>query len=384
MRIVHLIDGMPPAAAGGAGRIALELARACVLRGHTAVMVTAARPGDMPASVDGIPCIVVEQASSRFAHYTSVFGVRRAKRIAALILAQKPDVVHAHVVAWHLGYAWMPIVARAGVPVVWTAHDAMSVAYGKIRADEAHPVLRDIRRVGIAWNPLRNVCIRRALRTCAMRIAVSDALGAYLRSRGIPIDRVLHNGIDAAFWMPGVRAEARRALGIPEHACVFLLAGRLGYDKGVAAALAALPTDAVLLLAGEAYGQGKDDVRVRALGPLGPEAMRQAYAACDAALVPSVYLDPFPTVCLEAMACGRPVIATSHGGAQEAVRHGEDGWIVDPLDLDALRERLAWCASHPDELARCGASGRARACMSFPLDAFAAAMLEIYASLARG
>ena len=347
-------------------------------------MVTAASPGKLPSSVDGVPCCAVEPVAPLAAHYRSVMDPWRAAAVARLVLSQRPDVVHAHTVAWHIGYGWMPIVARAGVPIVFTAHDAMTVAYGKVSAHEAHPVWRDMRRVRIAWNPLRNALVRHALRSCTLRIAVSDALAQYLRGRGIPMDRTIHNGIDTSFWKPMPGKAARDAIGLPHHARVFLLAGRLGHDKGVAATLAVLPPDALLLLAGEAYGQGAGDARVRVLGPLDAEGMRSAYAAADAVLVPSVYLDPFPTVCLEAMACGKPVIATCHGGAREAVRDGRDGWIVDPLDEPAFRKRLAWCMTRDEELKQAGESGRAHACEAFGLSGFSSVMLETYASLSAG
>lgn len=381
MRIVHVVDGIPPVVVGGAGRIALELARASMDLGHEAHVLTAAEQGALPSVVDGVPCHALPRVSNIAAHYISVFGRTRARHVASQILALRPDVVHAHTIAWHMGYGWIGHVARAGIPVVFTAHDAMTVAYGKVHGDEAHPVRRDVRRAGIAWNPLRNMRVRNLLHACGARIAVSDALSSYLRSRGVPIDRTVHNGVDTTFWMPGDRREARNALGIAADTCAFLLAGRLGYDKGVQAVLSALPEDAVLMLAGETYGQGAGDSRVRSLGTLDASGMRRAYAACDAVLVPSVYLDPFPTVCLEAMSCARAVVATCHGGAKEAVRDGLEGWVLDPRDEAALGQRLSWCTEHRDALDAFGERGRLRACADFTLVRFVETMLGMYAEL---
>ncbi len=66
--------------------------------------------------------------------------------------------------------------------------------------------------------------------------------------------------------------------------------------------------------------------------------------------------EPFGLVPLEAMALGRPVLASAHGGPAETVVHGETGWLADPLDPDALATGLATLWRDPD---RCGALGRA-------------------------
>ena len=106
--------------------------------------------------------------------------------------------------------------------------------------------------------------------------------------------------------------------------------------------------------------------------------MQTLYAACDATLVPSVYLDPFPTVCLESMACARPVIATIHGGAKEAVNDGVTGWLVDPLHEEAFTDRLRWCITHRSELPEFGEAARKHIEEHFSMEKYVDAVLEIY------
>ncbi len=77
-------------------------------------------------------------------------------------------------------------------------------------------------------------------------------------------------------------------------------------------------------------------------------------------VVPSIWADPCPTVALEAMAQGRPVIASDTGGLSEIVDHGVTGLLVRPGDATALREaidRLAGAPSLRDEM---GANARVR------------------------
>ncbi len=58
-------------------------------------------------------------------------------------------------------------------------------------------------------------------------------------------------------------------------------------------------------------------------------------------VVPSVYLDPFPTVNLEALACHKSVVATCFGGSPEVIQDGVNGYIVNPLDTEILAAKIA-------------------------------------------
>lgn len=74
------------------------------------------------------------------------------------------------------------------------------------------------------------------------------------------------------------------------------------------------------------------------------------YGESDVFCMPSL-AEGFGLVYLESMACGTPVIATRNTGAADVVTDGEDGFLIDIRDVDALRERLAWCHANRDALA---------------------------------
>jgi starch synthase len=71
--------------------------------------------------------------------------------------------------------------------------------------------------------------------------------------------------------------------------------------------------------------------------------------------------DGFGLVIQEAMCCGTPVLTTPCGGGPECITDGVDGWIAPPRDLDALVERLRYCASNRDRAFAMGRAARARA-----------------------
>lgn len=378
MRILHVCDGMPPQILGGAGGIMQKLATEQARQGHD-VHVLSASSSATPMHDHPWTNHVIPKLGIRFSHYRSVFSGRREREVMAVIKEVSPDVVHAHAIAFQIGYRWMPAARKAGIRVVGTFHDAMHIRYGKVTGRESNPALDEFRRFRWSYNPLRNALIASYLRSADALVAVSDALREYVQPLTPKSIQTIHNGIDLDFWKPTENQRAaRQALELPIEAPIFLIAGRLGGSKGLPLALTALPRNALLLVAGEVGTLATRDRRCRVFERQSQEAMKRLYLASDAVLVPSNYLDPFPTVCLEAMASGRPVIATSMGGAKEAVSENETGWILDPDDSGAWASRMEWCALNRNDMTEIGKAARRLAEARFDVKYMAKNMERIY------
>ncbi len=91
------------------------------------------------------------------------------------------------------------------------------------------------------------------------------------------------------------------------------------------------------------------------------EDVLRAWGHCVAAVVPSVWPEPFGLVALEAMAAGRPVIASAVGGLADLVVDGVTGILVPPGDAGALRSAMQLILDDPFLRGRMGAEGRRRA-----------------------
>ncbi len=91
------------------------------------------------------------------------------------------------------------------------------------------------------------------------------------------------------------------------------------------------------------------------------EDVLRAWGHCIAAVVPSVWPEPFGMVALEAMAAGRPVVASAVGGLADLVVDGITGILVPPGDASALRSAIQALLAEPLLRARMGAAGRKRA-----------------------
>jgi glycosyltransferase involved in cell wall biosynthesis len=386
VRILHIVDGIPPLTLGGTGRIVTEVARGQQRTGHE-VWILSAPINTLPPSMDGVKLLTVPPLMERYAHWRAVFSNRREKEVLAQIDRVRPDIVHAHTISRQMGYRFMLGIKKRGIKLIITCHDVSHVAYGKVLGTERYLWWTEIRRHRWNWNPWRHTGIRHFLRSADAILTVSDALKLYLQKRGLgPAQgivelKTIHNGLDEQFWKEEKSMkEARELMGLPRDAFLFLLAGRMGYDKGSTLIAHTLPTNAHLILAGEGSMQEFTEVkdRMTVLLNQSPEQMRLLFMACNAVLVPSRCLDCFPTVCIEAMAMGRPVLATSWGGAKESVQDDVTGKIIDPMNESAWVETMQWCMDHGAELDIMGRNGRERFLQYFTLQTMLEKLEEVY------
>jgi glycosyltransferase involved in cell wall biosynthesis len=185
-------------------------------------------------------------------------------------------------------------------------------------------------------------------------VAVSGPLARELVRLGAAPARVhqVRNGIDSSLFFPRERAAARRDLGIPDGARVVLFVGRLEPQKGIVTLVDAFERvrarvpGALLVLAGD--GVSTADVRRRTsswgegavlLGPTAHARVALWMGACDVLTLPSL-AEGTPNVVLEALASGRPVVASAVGGIGELLADPRAGVLVPPRDAGALAEAL--------------------------------------------
>lgn len=160
---------------------------------------------------------------------------------------------------------------------------------------------------------------------------------------------VIYSGVDTEEFHPRLQEQHRAALRaqyhIPDDAPLFLFVGS-GFDrKGLPTlmhAMAALPETAHLMVVGKDKKLKAFKARAAAMGLSqrihftgSQKDVKPYYSAADVFVLPTLY-DPFPNVALEAMACGLPVITSFKSGAAELIRNGENGFVCDALDSEAL------------------------------------------------
>jgi Glycosyltransferase len=119
--------------------------------------------------------------------------------------------------------------------------------------------------------------------------------------------------------------------------------------------------------------------RVRFLGPVAD--VREVYGTADALILPTLY-DPFPNVCVEALACGLPLL-TSHGcGAAEWIEEGKNGWVCDALDSEGYQQAITQWLKGRNQGVDYSAAARATA-EPYTLDRMAKELQALYRDLLR-
>jgi glycosyltransferase involved in cell wall biosynthesis len=304
------------------------------------------------------------------------------------------------VVRWaHLGRGFLPLVRaiRAERAAVFHAHlpATFSARYGLVAGKLARvPAVVATAHLFTHVPPgLRADLNHRATRACVDRyIAVSEEVARRMRTRfRIPASRItiVRNGIDVDGYGRSPNPELRDTLTGGATRAVVLTVARLDAQKGhehLLAAAARVP-QALFVFAGDGEERARlEDLarrlgvadRVRFLGQRGD--IPDLLAVCDLFVLPSLF-EGLPLAVLEAMAAGRPVVATAVGGTDEAVLEGESGLLVPPGDPPALAAAITAILDSPRLARRLGDAGRARVRQEFGVQRMIGAVANVYEDL---
>lgn len=202
-------------------------------------------------------------------------------------------------------------------------------------------------------------------------VSISQAVTASAIRAGIDRQRILHipNFVERR---PDVLPPAMPA--IPTIGIFGRVIPWKGQKQFLVAALQVLPRFPdlrVLLVGGASDGDPKYMQECRWIAGSSPFSDRIEFAGlvtdvaiyyrrCTIVVHASIEPEPFGMVLIEAMAEARPVIASTHGAAQEIVEQGVEGYIVDPFDAEALAARMTELLAKPEQAVSMGLRGQAK------------------------
>lgn len=402
MRVLLLAQFLPPVS-GGEERHVWNLARGLAARSHDVTLMGFATAEDPAGAddVDGVRVVRVRTAASRLPvlysdpsrpHALPVPDPAVSRAIADEIARSRIDVVHAH--NWIVNSALGP-AAKAGVPVVMTLHDYSHVCATKrlmefgrtlcpgpspkrcypCAVEHYGPANGVVTVTANAWEA------RRRARLLTEVAAVSSAVA---RAVAIPPGNWLHgaslNARVISNFIPDEIVVDEVAPTLPDAPLLF--AGDLTVDKGVQVLLDAyrmLESPPALVMVGRNGSEQPWDFPpgVRWTGPVPHEEVIALFRSALAVVVPSVVADACPTVVLEAMAAGRPVVATTSGGIVDLVVDGRTGLLVPPGDAGALAGALTRILREPDTARAFGLAGWERS-REFTVSALAERIEDMY------
>ena len=313
-------------------------------------------------------------------HYNNGGVIRR------LIREHHIDVVHCN--QWALtGLTSFWAAKKEGVPVVYTNHLLL-------------PLLLHHQ---ITWRRFFNPFVwwfyTFACNQAAIATTPSQMVAQALKKHGAKtLPTVISCGIDTKRFSPGNQQKARVALNLPEKGPIVLSVGRLALEKHLDLLVKAWPQiltehpEATLILVGPA-AQGAANAQnqiidlIESLGIAesvlcpgliaqdGPE-LPEYYQACDIFAMPS-FFEAQSIVTLEAMACGKPVIASNSSALPELVQEGINGSLFQPLNVDDLAIKLLALLNSPEKMKKMGETSRELA-LAHDLSKTAEKFLAVY------
>jgi len=203
--------------------------------------------------------------------------------------------------------------------------------------------------------------VRRAITSVDTIICYNEYVASKLRPMN-PNVRITPSGIDAANFSPSTAGTSSWEHG--RRPIRLLMCGRKGDPlKGYEVlfkALAPLAQDGMNIELFVTDAPARAEGFVKFTGWLDQKRLAELYRDVDICVVPSVWPEPFGIVALEAMACEKPVVVTRVGGLQHIVDDGVDGFVVEPFDSAALRDRLKKLIENPALCRSMGKAGRAK------------------------
>lgn len=376
MRVCLVSNLYPPDRLGGAEVVVGQLARGLQVAGHdVTVVATAPRARTGWETAEGIRVHRLDPANIYWAgaaagrprivkpfwHLIDLWNPVMYRRLRALLVAERPDVVHTHNLGGLSAAAWSAASA-VGRPLVHTPHDHSLTCVRAVR----------MTRSG-------RLCERQCA-PCALRSGLLERLSRVVDAVAAPSRFVLERHLELGFFprahtavvpwgAPPVCTTIRPPR--PDEPVRFLYLGGLEPHKGIGVALQALrqvpDARAALDIAGAGtmadacLAAARRDPRIRFHGFVTGAEKDRLLRSADVLLFPSRCWEVVGLVTLEAFAHGVPVIASRTGGIPEFIEDGRTGLLVEPGDATALANQMLRLSTNRDVIEGMREACRARA-----------------------
>ena len=356
------------------GRIMQEVGELAMENGwESYIAYSYGRDGEKPCASELVPVgnrlsVAWHGIVTRLTDRHGLSSDRATRAFIERIKEIKPDIVHIHNIhGYFLNYKLLfDFLSKSGIPVVWTVHDCWLYTghcyyYSFVQCDKWQsgcgncPQRAAFPASWLVDRSARNYRDKKAAFTSMPKdkltiVPVSEWIGGELKKSFLadyPI-RVIHNGIDLDVFKVYDAAEVRERYSLGNRKILLGVASIWSREKGLDDFIkmnALLNDDEVIVLVGV-------DEKTRKLLPEGIVAIErtenigqlaQLYSAAEAFVNPT-WQDNYPTVNLEAIACGTPVVTYRTGGSIEAITD-DTGAIVEQGDVEGLLTAVRAVAS---------------------------------------
>jgi len=412
MKIIFVNDKFLPDITG-VGNYAYGLSLMLKKLGHEVIIITtiAKKEAAGVGYLDEIKVYrIYTKINRKLRNYFMIYNPEVISKIDKIFSQEMADVAHFFNVHSGISYYALKLSKKYNKVTFWHARDVLSFSYEKLTHfiykqknldmpssfNYKLDLLDLAKQARKSYNPLRNILIRHYLNFADRLFSVSQSLKDAMCANRIKqeID-VIYSGIDTnEFILSNLEInEFKEKYSLQNKKMLFLM-GRLSPDKGVKQAVDSLAIvvkqfpETVLFLAAEitdyvkwiknyAHAKGLGNNLVIS-GYLPRQEVIKGLLASDISLNPSLCLDAFPKVNLEAMAAAKPVVGTCFGGTPEVVIDGITGYIVNPLNVEVMAEKIIDLLKNPDKANKFGQAGYLKVKTEFNLRKKAEELLACY------
>lgn len=360
------------------GRIMQEIGELAMDNGWTSyIAYSYGRDGMKPCKSQPVPVgckwdVALHGITTRLFDAHGLASQAATRKLIKKIQEIKPDIIHIHNIhGYFLNYQTLfAFLAETDIPVVWTIHDCWLYTghcyyYSFIRCNKWQTGCGDCpqkRKFPSSWFADRShqnfIEKREAFTSVPVDrltiVPVSEWIKREMKKsffREYPF-QVIHNGINTEVFKPSPTQEVKSRYGLDGKHILLGVAALWHPEKGVADFLqlaSMIHEDEVIVMIGVDEKLKKSLPR-NIIGIRRTENIRQMaelYSAADAFINPT-WQDNYPTVNLEAIACGTPVITYRTGGSIEAVTP-ETGFIVEQGDVEGILKAVRIIRQHGKE-----------------------------------
>ncbi len=286
-----------------------------------------------------------------------LYSYEAKRKLKRLIKDHKPDVAHLHIFFGEISLSILPVLKKAGIPVVMTLHEYKMLCPAYTLFDQNMKICEKC----ATGNYIPSV-IKRCVGNNFLYSMLSATEG-YFRDWIIPYEKYIDHFFTYSDFSSTKHLEYKTGLSkkmsylnnfiqVPEqvdhshHENYYLYFGRLSREKGLLTLLKAIKQEpeVVLKIAGEGplrsvmeeYCKANDLKNVKFLGYLEKEQLNAVIRNATFTIAPSEWYETFGMNILESMSLGTPVIVSKIGGMKELVKEGKTGFLIKPGEEDSI------------------------------------------------
>jgi len=330
--------------------------------------------------------------------------IKTKKAIRQILESERPDVIHIH----NLQNPFVISEAIKAAPTVRSIHDPRLYCFNNWRIlrknKEICPYPLGVKCVteGCLWPDLLHFTFdgRSALpryytyllhRKVDKLIVESEAMRACVLQNNYSESQIAYlPNFTRTFALDEVKSRIEEFDKPEENSILFV--GRASFEKGIlylleAVALLKIPFKLYLVTGGPGIGEVHEKIKALGLedkvevpGIQSYEKTRDYYAMADVVVVPSVWIESFCLVGIEAMANAKPVVAFRTGGIPDWLAHGKTGYLAECRNVKDLARQITKVLKDKDKARAMGLAGYERVQKKYTMDVYLPRLLDIYKS----